>query len=258
MKSLIRIGSVLLALLWIIGCASQEPAPEETEETAITTTPVEVEPTPGPLEAAGVAGFATADGSTFDPGELVTLTTGGSASGRLVPTSTNPDVTLYMTRDGSVPSSDNNWGGPISPDSPPEITRVLEGTAVYRVVAELDGEYSDPVTLNVVWQHEENPTVPAPRFVVNGHEVSRSAELPVSDGSTVAGRLEIECDYLAATLYITRDGSVPSADNYWKTQISDGTYIYSPQETAAQYRVIAIWQGEASPVASLDVTWVSE
>ena len=258
MKSLVRIGSVLLALLWIIGCASQEPAPEEMEETAETETAVQVEPAPGPLDADGVAGFATADGSTFENGELVTLTTGGSDSGRLMPTSTNPDVVLYITRDGSVPSSQNNWGGPISPASPPEITRVLEGTAVYRVIAELDGEYSAPVTLNVVWRHEENPTVAAPRFAVDDRTVSGSVELPTSDGSTAEGRLEIQCDYLAATLYITRDGSAPSPDNFWKTQLCDGTYIYSPDPTAAEYRVVAVWQGVSSPVASLDVTWVSE
>ena len=255
MKSLIRIGSVLLALLWIIGCASQEPAPEESEESVEVEAVAET--TTGPLEANGIAGFVTADGSTYSNGDLVTLTTGGSESGRLMPTSSNDDVVLYITRDGSIPSANNNWGGAIDPESPPEITRALEGTAVYRVVAGLAGDYSEPFTLNVVWRHEESPAVAAPRFLVDGSVVRGSAEIPVSDGTASTGRLEITCDYLAATLYITRDGTDPSPDNYWKTQLCDGTYIYSPEETAAQYRVVAVWQGSQSTVASLDVTWVS-
>jgi hypothetical protein len=260
MKSLTKLGVVIIALLWLVGCASQEPAPEPEPEPTPEVEPaiVEEETAPGPLEVQGIAGFVTSDNQAFADGDLVTLYTGGSVRGRLSPASTNPDVVLYVTRDGSVPSAENNWGGAIDPERPPVITRALEGTAVYRVVAELNEEYSDPFTLNVVWQHEEDPEVALPEFLVDGNPVTGSVELPVSDGSDAAGRLEISCEYLAATLYITRDGSDPSPDNYWKTQLCEGTYIYSPEPTAAQYRVIAIWQGAQSDVASLDVEWVSE
>ena len=82
-----------------------------------------------------------------------------------------------------------------------------------------------------------------------------SVTIPTSNGGDPAGRLQVACDYTAATLYISRDGSEPTPDSFWKSQVSDGTYIYSPEETTAEYRVIAVWQGTSSPVASLSVEW---
>ena len=77
-----------------------------------------------------------------------------------------------------------------------------------------------------------------------------------SDGNEPSARLEISCSYSAATVYITRDGSDPSVDNSWRSQLCGGTYIWSPGPTGAEYRVIAVWQGEQSPVASVTVEWV--
>lgn len=253
MKSVLRVIVALIALSWLAGCAS---APENAEtpvveETAAETTPAMTDA----LSQPGIATFKAADGTTFTSETIVTLPTGGPPAGRLLPAGSNPDVTLYVTRDGSVPSADNNWGGAIDPANPRPISRALEGVASYRVVAELDGATSDPFTLTVKWKNEESPDVKAPVFSANGRTLSGSVTIPVSDGSEPAGRLVITCDYAAATLFITRDGSDPTVDNFWKSQVADGTYLFSPEPTAAEYRVIALWQGVTSPVASLNVEW---
>lgn len=245
-----------LAVIVLFGaCATQEPAPETAPDVAEPEQPVD-EPALDPLAEPRIAAFETAAGTQLESLSIVTLPTGGPPEGRLLPTSTNPDVTLYVTRDGSVPSAENNWGGPISPANPRPISRPLEGTTSYRVVAELDGEYSEPFTVTVVWEHEESPDVAAPRFLLDGEEVRGSVEIPVSDGTDPARRLEISCGYDAATLYLTRDGSTPSVDSFWETQTCAGTVIWAPEPTRSRYRIIAVWQGVSSPVASLDVTWV--
>jgi hypothetical protein len=247
-------GGVLI----IAGCAGQQPAPEEPVETAEQVQPLEAEAQaePGPLEAERIAYFTTGSGEELGSGSSVSLTTGGSETGRLVPASSNPEVTLYMTRDGSVPSAENNWAGEIDPAAPPLVTRRTEGTGTYKLVAELNGAYSDVTTVYVTWTHESDPVLAAPVFEVDGREVSGSVEIPVSDGSTADGRLYIRSSYISATLYINRDGTDPTPDAFWRSQTADGTYLYSPEPTQASYRVIAVWQGASSPVAKLDVTWV--
>ena len=55
----------------------------------------------GPLDEPGIAYFEAADGTTFESETVVTLPTGGSPEGRLLPASTSDEVTLYVTRDGA-------------------------------------------------------------------------------------------------------------------------------------------------------------
>jgi hypothetical protein len=235
-----------VVLLFAIGCASQpEPAPEETTEVQ----------TDAPDRLAALVGFVDATGREFENGATVTLPTGGPPEGRVIP-QTDEDLTMYVTRDGSEPGPDNNWGGAIAADEQVPISRALEGAATYAVIGEADGELTEPVTINVIWQHEEEPDLDRPEFSVDGSTVGRNVELPVTDGSDPAGQLMIDCNYVAATLYITRDGSEPSADNYWQTQSCLGTFIWAPEPTAAEYRVVAVWQGVSSPVATVNVEWV--
>ena len=265
---LVAVGIVVV----LAGCASQEsvdtesPEPIAEDRAAVADGPAVDGPavdTPAEdtaleatlLDAEGIAVFETGDGTLVMDSSSVPLTTGGANSGRLVPASSDSSVTLYMTRDGSRPSATNNWGGPMDPASPPLVTRQLEGSGVYKIVAEQDGVYSDVFTVYVTWQHEESPALDAPAFEVAGQPVRGSVELAISDGSDESLRLYIVSNYVAATLYISRDGTDPSPESFWKTQVADGTYLFSPEPTAAAYRVIAVWQDGVSPVASLDVTW---
>ena len=258
MKAVFRVSAALILVLWIAGCASQEEAPvaETPEETppAATARPAPVET--DVLAAAEIAAFRAADGTIFAGDTIVELPTGGPPAGRLIPTSARNDVTLYVTRDGSVPAPTNNWGGAIDPADPPVISRPLEGVASYRVVAGLDGRFSEPFTLTVIWKHEESPDLRAPVFLADGRAVSGSVSIPVSDGTDPSARLQITCGYSSAMLYVTRDGSEPSVDNNWQSQRCEGTYIWSPEPTFADYRVIAIWRGVQSPVAALSVEWI--
>lgn len=261
MKAAVRILAGVIAIAWLVGCATQEEASRDTTpETGASTEQAGSQPAdeaaPASLTGTRIAYFETADGTVFESESIVTLPTGGPPSGRLLPASSNPDVVLYLTRDGSVPSAENNWGGPIEPDAPRPISRPLEGVASYRVVAELDGVSSEPFTLTVQWQHEESPELDRPVFTVDGREVAGSVEIPISAGDDPAKRLQISCGYDAAMLYISRDGTEPSVDDNWRSQQCAGTYLWSPEPTAAEYRVIAIWQGAQSPVASLSVEWV--
>ncbi len=254
-------GAVLV--LAVVGCASQDEAPPTDEDVAakeaMPVEPAEQEAAePDALDEPGIAAFETADGTIFETNTIVELPTGGPPSGRLVPVSSSDEATLYVTRDGSLPSADNNWGGPIDPEDPPEISRPLEGVASYRVVAEIDGRLSEAFTLTVDWQHEESPDMVEPTFFVGGREVSGSVSIPVSDQTDPDAQLHISCRYASAMLYITRDGSEPSVDNNWEAGRCDGTYLWSPEPTAADYRVVAVWQGVQSPVASLRVEWVEQ
>ncbi len=253
MRTMSRVVVGALVVWLIAGCATQEEAPPQIDP-ADPVAPVVV-PREPVLSEPGVASFRTADGTGFRTETIVTLPTGGPPAGRLVPTSSRDDVTLYVTRDGSVPSAANNWDGPIDPRAPRPISRPLEGVASYRIVAALDGGYSEPFTLTVIWEHEDDPDVGAPVFTVNGREVSGSVTIPVSGGDNPANRLEITCTYLSSMLYITRDGTQPSVDNFWRSQPCEGTYIWSPDPTSAEYRAITVWRGVGSPVASLDVEW---
>ena len=262
MKAVFKlVGSAVLALL-VVGCASQQEPPETAAPAVskdVAPEPEESRPQPElppALATPDVAVFVAADGTTFEDNSIVEMPTGGPPAGRLVPGSSDPSVTLYVTRDGSVPAPDNNWGGPIDPESPPSISRPLEGVATYRVAAAIDDRVSEPFTLTVVWRHEPSPELAEPEFVVDGRAVEGSVSIPVSDGDDPAARLQIRCDYSAATLYITRDGSEPTVDEHWRTQLCEGTYLWSPEPTAADYRVVAVWQGARSPVAELRVEWV--
>ncbi len=254
MRTMCRVMIGALVLWLGAGCATQEDAPPEVVQEDMVDRDDTAVPVPR-LAETGIASFRSAAGTRFRTETIVTLPTGGPPSGRLVPTSSRDDVTLYVTRDGSVPSAANNWDGPIDPREPRAISRPLEGVASYRIVAEHDGEYSVPFTLTVIWEHEEDPQVDGPVFSVNGREVSGSVSIPVSDGGNPAARLEIVCTYVSSMLYITRDGTDPSVDNYWRSQPCDGTYIWSPDPSAAEYRALAVWRGVTSPVASLDVEW---
>jgi hypothetical protein len=207
------------------------------------------------MESAGVR-FRGGDGTEFRPDTIVTLPTGGPPRGRLIPASTLDDVSLYVTRDGTVPSAANNWGGPIDPRDPRPISRPFEGVVSYRVVAGLDGAYSEPFTLTVIWQDESDPVVERPEYFVDGLPVAGQATIRVSAGDDASARLAIACGYTSATLYITRDGSPPSSDNHWRSQPCEGTYLWSPESTLADYRAIAVWNGVRSPAASLRVEWI--
>jgi hypothetical protein len=247
---------VLLFAVVLFGCAS---GPEAAPEVAVVEEPA-VESAPEPsrpafLESSDVVEFRTAAGTVLATTGTVTLPTGGPPSGTVVPTSRRTDVTLFLTRDGSVPSETNNWGGGFTPDRPLTITRQLEGVTVYRLIAAAEGFTSDPLTVTVSWKHEENVELPVPRFVVSGSPVIGSVELPVSDGTVPSARLVVESEYSAATIYVTRDGSTPSPDNYWYSGIADGTYIWAPETTVGDYRAVAVWQGSTSPVAALRVEW---
>lgn len=244
MKTGLRVTLFLLLLALLAACASQEPAPEESAEAAEETAPEVL--------------FATGDGTQLTNGQTVRLATGGGPAGRLIPQADNNEATLYVTRDGSIPSPENSWSGPVDPADPPLISATLEGAATYAVVAVTEEGSSDPFLVRVIWEHEEDPQLDAPTFLIDGGTARGSVTIPVSDGSDPARRLEIGCDYAAATLYITRDGSEPGPDNFWQTQTCDGTYIWSPEPTNADYRVVAVWQGARSPVASLSVSWESD
>lgn len=255
-------AAIVLAL---IGCASEPDAgPESAEPAAVVSEQTTSEAATPPAEAIVVevlegdeiAMWLIGDGSPVADGTSITLATGGAASGQLIPGSSDASVTLYLTRDGSRPSAENNWGGPVDPSDPMIITRQSEGSGTYKVVAERDGMYSGVTTVYVTWRHEENPPLDAPVFKVGGRPVSGTVEIPVSDGSDEDRRLAIISNYRAATLYISRDGTDPTPDRYWQSQVADGTYLFSSEPTAAAYRVIAVWQDVVSPVASLDVIWV--
>lgn len=263
MKNLIRLVASAMLVFVVVACASDPDTADEAgaEESQVATEESGSESVAetqlvGPLQGAGVATFVTRAGSSFSDGAVVELPTGGPPAGQLVPVSSRSDVTLYITRDGSVPSASNNWGGAIAPGRTFTISRPLEGTATYRVIGQLDGEYSDPFTVTVLWTHEESISLPAPVFRVNDSVVTGSVEISVSNDDDESARLQITSEYAAAMLYITRDGSDPSVDNFWASQRADGTYLYSPEPTSAEYRVIAIWQGNQSPVQSLSVDWV--
>ena len=241
-------------LLWLGACATVDESPVEPDPEPAGTPAVET--VRDILETADIAAFSAADGTLFRTETIVTLATGGPPQGRLVPTSSRDDITLYVTRDGSVPSASNNWGGPIDPRNPRPVSRPLEGVASYRIVAELEGAYSEPFTITVIWRHEESPDVGPPAFSVGGQLVSGSISVAVSDGSDPQARLAISCRYTSAMLYLTRDGSDPSVDNYWRAQPCEGTYIWSPEPTGAEYRVIALWHGVRSPISTITVDWV--
>ncbi|MCK4515309.1 MAG: hypothetical protein KAU31_08630, partial [Spirochaetaceae bacterium] len=250
----------------LAGCASQEAVDSESGELAVAEETRAEEPVVESVEVAaaeetlldaeGIAVFETGDGAVVAASGSVTLATGGAETGWLIPASSDSSVTLYVTRDGSIPSAANNWGGPVDPADPLMITRLLEGTGTYRIVAELDGSYSEVLTIYVTWQHEESPVLEAPTFEVAGRRVSGSVEIPVSDGSDEDLRLYVGSNYVAATLYISRDGTDPTPENFWKSQMADGTYVFSSEPTMAAYRIVAVWQDVVSPVASLDVAWV--
>ncbi len=254
MRTMSRVMVGALVVWLVAGCATQEEAPPEVDQDEMVDREEIVAPRTD-LSETGIAAFRTAAGTEFRTETIVTLPTGGPPSGRLVPASSRSDVTLYVTRDGSVPSAANNWDGPIDPLEPRAISRPLEGVASYRIVAELDAEYSPPFTLTVIWEHEEDPQVDGPVFSVNGQEVSGSVSIPVSDGANPAARLAVACTYVSSMLYITRDGTDPSVDNFWRSQPCDGTYIWSPEPTAAEYRALSVWRGVGGPIVSLDVEW---
>ena len=100
----------------LAGCASQEAVDSESgepaiaedtavEEIAVAEPSAETVETAAPLlDAEGVAVFETGDGAPVAASGSITLATGGAESGRLIPASSDSSVTLYVTRDGSVPS----------------------------------------------------------------------------------------------------------------------------------------------------------
>lgn len=252
MRAMVRGMLGMLVVVWIAGCATPDAAPDPEEASIDAAARARA----SALSDAGIATFRGGDGTVFRADTIVTLPTGGPPHGRLIPTSTLDDVTLYVTRDGSVPSATNNWGGPMDPRKPRPISRPLEGVASYRVVAELEGAYSEAFTLTVIWQHETDPVVERPVLLVDGVPVTGRVDIPVSSGDDTSARLVIACGYTSATLYITRDGSDPSADNHWRSQPCEGTYLWSPEPTFADYRVVAAWHGVRSPVAALEVEWI--
>lgn len=257
MRSVRSVGLIVLVFA-IAGCATQDPVetdPEPVDQAEDLVEEAPAAPEPSLLEQAGIAGFALPDGSAAAESASVSLATGGGSGGRLIPQSSDSGVLLYMTRDGSVPSADNNWGGPIDPGNPPVVTRQSEGSGVYKLVAALDGEYSEVFTVFVTWVHEADPAIDAPEFTVGGRAVSGAVEIPVSDGTVEENRLYISTNYTGATLYITRDGTDPTTESFWKSQVADGTYLFSPEPTTAAYRAMAVWQGVQSSIAALDVAW---
>jgi hypothetical protein len=254
--------AVSVIALVVLSCAgAPEPEPEAPEETVEPAQP-EPEPQPEPKEEpqpetqpALEAAFVDQEGNELADGATVTLPTGAPPSGRIYPWSSDPGALAYVTRDGSIPTRDNYWVGELAVAGSQPISSVVEVARIYRLLAVTDEAESDVVTLRVNWQHEESPDLNAPEFSVRGQVVSGSVSLPVGGEEDPEGRLYIGSAYLGSTIYVTNDGSQPTADNYWRDGLSEGFYIYATDSFETTYRAVAVLRDVVSPVGSLTVDW---
>lgn len=260
----IAVTAAVLALL-VAGCATQ-PEPQPEEEVAEPAAPepqpeVRPEPTeepqaaPEPEQPSLMAAFVGSDGERLPNGATVTLPTGAPPDGRIYLWSSDAGALGYVTRDGSLPTRENYWVGEIQIDGSRPLSSTVETSRVYRLVAVSDDLESPVATLRVNWQHEESPDLAAPEFVVQDEPVAGSITMPVGGAEAPDGRLYVRSSYLGATIYVTNDGVDPTPEQYWRSGLSDGLYIYATDEFSTTYKAIAVLRGSVSPISSLTVEW---
>lgn len=245
--------------------SEEASAPEATAEAAdVTEEPQEPAEPANPLADPDVVYFQDGTGARIEAGATVVMPIGGPPAGRLLVGSSSEQVTLYLTRDATIPSASNNWEGAIDPPAaaneggPPVISSQRETITEYRAVAFYEGEYSEVVSVTIQWQAEEDPDLGPPRFVLDGNEVSATVQVPAASEEPVAesSRVYIESDYAAAELFITIDGSDPTPESFeYSREISLGTYVFSVEPGTTEYRVIARLGETISDVASITVEW---
>lgn len=263
----LTIVALILTFGLIVGCATapeEEPAtevpepaePESEQPEAGGPQEQPAEEAPAPEPSGPQAAFIDPDGDKLDDGASVTLPTGAPPEGRIYLWSSDAEAVGFVTRDGSIPTTENYWVGGIQIDGSRPISSTVETARIYRFMV-VSGEEQSPVTtVRVNWQHQESPAIDEPEFVVGEDPVRGSVTIPVGGRDTPEGRLYIRSSYLGATIYVTNDGSDPSPDNYWRTGLSDGFYVYATDEFETTYKAIAVFREYTSPTASLSVAWV--
>lgn len=259
--------ALILAVAMLVGCATtpeDQPTAEVSEPVA--PEPERREPEPEPEQQAEAepsepepsgpqAAFVGPGGEKLADGASITLPTGAPPDGRIYLWSSDADALGFVTRDGSIPTAENYWVGDIRVDGSRPISSTVETARIYRLMI-VSGEEQSPVTtVRVNWQHQESPRIDQPEFVVGDDPVRGSVSLPVGGRDEPDGRLYIRSSYLGATIYVTNDGSDPSPENYWRTGLSDGFYVFATDEFATTYKAIAVLRDSTSPTASLSVEW---
>ncbi|WP_455383101.1 hypothetical protein [Salinispira pacifica] len=204
--------------------------------------------------------FVDGLGKRIAPDAAVSLPTGAPPVGRLYPRSDDAGAKIYVTVDGTIPTESNNWAAFTGGSSDRYISSLEAKNRTYRIAAVDGSKGSGPIgTYVVTWFDEEKPAIEPPRFVAGGTQLPAGASvtLPTGGETDPAGRLSVTCNYLGATLFITRDGSDPSPKNFWKSDVCDGTYIFSANAFTTSYKVMAVLRGTESGITSVTVTWKS-
>ena len=271
-RRLTTLGSlVTVVVLLLVGCATQtgsstsaDAAASKSAQSAASSTPkvggsAAVTTQPAPQQVY----FADAQGKPFANDSSISLPTGSPPGGRLYPHAQDPKATIYVTIDGTVPTADNHWALFKPGESGRFISSLDQKTRTYRIAAIDEGSSKGapaPVSTVIVnWKDEGNPVVNAPQFVVDGSNVAPGASisLPVGGDGNAKGRLSLTCNYLGATVYLTKDGTDPSPKNFWKSDICDGTYVFSADAFTATYKAMAVLRGSESPITTVTVTWTA-
>ena len=258
---------VVCLFLALAGCATTEeeatppqqmPQDDGAGESAESAAEPAAEAEQEPAEPTGPeAAFMDSDGRNLDDGASITLPTGAPPHGRVYLWSSDPTAVAYVTRDGSIPTEGNYWVGEFPADGSRPLSSSVETARVYRLIVVAEDGQSPVVTLRVNWQHEESPALDPPEFVVDDEPVGRSATLPVGGRDATEGRLRIRSSYLGATIFVTNDGSDPSPENYWRTGLSDGFYVFATDEFSTTYKAVATLRGSMSPIATTEITWTA-